>query len=102
MALYNIDTSKLRTEANDLSKTKGELFKILESLKSKVNEINDQVWDDNVATEFMKRFRGLSNDFQNYDKILGYYVTKAIEIADEYDKANADANNQLNDLLSDL
>lgn len=102
MALYNIDTDQLRKEASDLNKTKNDLFAILDELTNKVNEINDQVWDDNVAREFTRRFKGLRDDFQNYDKILGDYVQKANEIADEYDKANADANKQLEGLLSDL
>ncbi len=101
MALYNIDTGKLRKEAGDLNRTKTDLFQILNDIKSQVAQI-PTYWDDDVALEFKKRFDGLSNDFQNYDKILGDYVSKTNEIADEYDKANADANNQLSDLLSDI
>jgi len=101
MAMYNIDTEKLRKEASDLNKTKNELYNILNDIKAKVAEI-PKYWIDDVAVEFKKRFDGLSNDFQNYDKILGDYVAKANEIADVYDKANADASNQLSDLLSDL
>jgi WXG100 family type VII secretion target len=101
MALYNIDTTKLRKEANDLNKTKNDLFNTLNEIKNQVAKI-PKYWDDDVAVEFKKRFDGLSDDFQNYDKILGDYVTKANEIADEYDKANADAKNQLSDLLSDI
>lgn len=101
MALYNIDTGKLRKDATDLSKCKTDLFATLNEIKTEVGKLPG-VWEDEVATEFMKRFNGLSNDFQNYDNILGDYVKKANEIADEYDKANSEANNQLNDLLSDL
>ncbi|NLK87701.1 MAG: hypothetical protein GX279_09450 [Clostridiaceae bacterium] len=101
MAVYNIDTKILRNEANDLNKTKADLFKILNQIKELVARI-PRCWDDDVAVEFKKRFDGLSDDFQNYDKILGDYVVKTNEIADEYDKANADAKNQLSDLLSDI
>ena len=102
MAMFNIDTDKLRKEANALRKTNSTLYGILEQLQNKVNEITDDVWDDNVAKEFTKRFKGLKDDFQNYDRVLEDYVNKALEIADEYDKANADANKQLEGLLSDL
>lgn len=101
MALYSIDTTKLRKEADDLNKTKTELYKILNDIKAKVTEI-PKYWVDDVAVEFRKRFNGLSDDFQNYDKILSDYVKKAHDIANEYDRANADANRQLSDLLSDL
>lgn len=101
MSMYSIDTAKLRKEADDLNKTKTDLFNILGDIKNKVAEI-PKYWIDDVATSFKKKFDGLSDDFQNYDKILGDYVAKAKEIADEYDKANQDANKQLGSLLSDL
>ncbi len=101
MALYNIDTGKLREDATELNKCKADLFTTLSEIKAEVAKL-PSVWIDEVATEFMKKFNGLSNDFQNYDSILGDYVKKANEIADEYDKANSEANSQLNDLLSDL
>ncbi|HEX2947939.1 MAG TPA: hypothetical protein VHT96_18525 [Clostridia bacterium] len=101
MAIYNIDTDKLRTDAEDLNKCKADLFQTLGEIGVEVERIPG-VWEDEVAKEFMRKFKGLSDDFKNYDSILGDYVKKALEIADEYDKANAEANSELGDLLTDI
>lgn len=103
MATYTIDTQLLREDAKNLSSSKAELFATLNDITKELEKLRQpDVWNDNVADLFMEKFSGLSDDFQNYDDVLGDYVDKALKIAEEYDQANLATKQLADELLSDV
>ncbi|NLD98806.1 MAG: hypothetical protein GX640_02940 [Fibrobacter sp.] len=103
MATYTIDTQLLRDDAKNLESSKAEMYATLNDITKELNKLLEpDVWNDDVAELFMEKFNGLSDDFQNYDEVLGNYASKAVEIADEYDEANRATKQLAEELRSDI
>jgi WXG100 family type VII secretion target len=99
MAKFVVTTQMLEDTSGTITKINADFNGIMEDITNLMNNLQAN-WKSEAAEQFISKFKGLRNDFDNYSQVITSYSTFLSSAATDYASAETAINTATGDLFS--
>lgn len=87
MAEFKVTPEKLRSASSNIKTISTNFTGVMADIETEMNTMKGK-WDSEAANAFIKKFLGLKDNFQAYNKVINSYANFLEETAKSYDSAD--------------
>ncbi|MCT4686967.1 WXG100 family type VII secretion target [Vallitalea sp.] len=99
MAKFTVTTQMLEDTSSNIANINTQFNEIMDDITGLMNNLQAN-WKSDAAEQFISRFRGLKNDFDNYSQVIVSYSTFLTNAANDYSSAETAIDKATADLFS--
>ena len=85
-----VDTAKLRSASSEFASASAQIKNATNAMTQTVTSLSGNIWQGDAATAYVKKFNGLQDEIVKIDKMIKEHSDDLIQMANEYDRANAE------------
>lgn len=97
-----VSTAELKSAASAFSSCGASISSKTRAMLDLVSSISGSVWSGEAATAYQNKFAGLADDIEKINKMIQEHVDDLNAMADAYDRAEQEAQQQASSLNSDI
>lgn len=99
MAQFTVTTQMLDDTSSTIKGINSQFNGIMEDITNLMTNLQSN-WRSDAAEQFITRFKGLKNDFQNYSQVITSYSTFLTNASTDYASAETAIDTATGDLFS--
>lgn len=97
-----VSTQELRSASSQFSSYGSEIQNLTSKMLSLISGITGAVWSGEAASAYQSKFAGLEADISKINKMIQEHVTDLNTMADEYDRAEQQAQQEASALKNNI